>query len=80
MGPCLTCRAFTVNNNSRWARLSSSRAVARLVAHGQQQQRSQLVAPVRASEEQQVSAFDYDEPETAKEGIDLGLVLCKQGR
>jgi hypothetical protein len=70
-----------VNSNNRWAQLSSVRAVARLVAHGQQQQRSQLlVAPVRAGEEQQVSAFDYDEPETAKEGIDLGLVLCKQGR
>jgi hypothetical protein len=24
------------------------------------------------------SAFDYEEPETAKEAIDLGLVLCKQ--
>jgi hypothetical protein len=67
-----------VINSNGCAPLSSSRAVARLVAHGQQH--SQLVAPVRASEEQQVSAFDYDEPETAKEGIDLGLVLCKQGR
>lgn len=41
----------------------------------QQQQRSTLVV-VRASE----SPLDYEEPETAKEGIDLGLVLCKQGR
>lgn len=47
--------------------------------HASQAQRSKLV-PVRASEEQATSAFDYEEPETAKEGIDLGLVLCKQGR
>ncbi|KIZ07033.1 hypothetical protein MNEG_0926 [Monoraphidium neglectum] len=26
------------------------------------------------------SAFDFDEPETAKEAIDLGLVLCKQDK
>jgi hypothetical protein len=48
-------------------------------SHASQVQRSRLV-PVRASEEQAASAFDYEEPETAKEGIDLGLVLCKQGR
>eukprot|EP00775_Hariotina_reticulata_P007503 gene7503-7713_t len=26
------------------------------------------------------NAFDFEEPETAKEAIDLGLVLCKQGK
>jgi hypothetical protein len=41
----------------------------------------QLLTPLRAADEQQQpSAFDYEEPETAKEGIDLGLVMCKQGR
>jgi len=24
------------------------------------------------------TAFDFEEPETAREAIDLGLVLCKQ--
>lgn len=73
------CRAFAVSNNSCRARLSSSKAPAAQHVTAIQQQRSQLIA--RASEEQQqVSAFDYEEPETAKEGIDLGLVLCKQGR
>jgi hypothetical protein len=73
------CRAFVVSNSSCRARLSSSKVPAAQHVTAIQQQRSQLIA--RASEEQQqVSAFDYEEPETAKEGIDLGLVLCKQGR
>lgn len=71
------CRAFSVSRSSCLAPRSSVYRVSTA-----QQQRSQLLAPIRASEEQQqaASAFDYDEPETAKEGIDLGLVLCKQGR
>jgi hypothetical protein len=45
--------------------------------------RARLAVVARAaSEEPAASAgpFDYEEPETAKEGIDLGLVLCKQGK
>eukprot|EP00879_Flechtneria_rotunda_P005773 GHRR01006074.1.p1 GENE.GHRR01006074.1~~GHRR01006074.1.p1 ORF type:complete len:220 (+),score=31.96 GHRR01006074.1:184-843(+) len=37
-----------------------------------------LAVTVRAAEEQNGSTFDYEEPETAREAIDLGLVLCKQ--
>jgi hypothetical protein len=36
-----------------------------------------LLKPLQAAESEG-STFDYDEPETAKEAIDLGLVLCKQ--
>lgn len=36
-----------------------------------------LLKPLQATENDG-STFDYDEPETAKEAIDLGLVLCKQ--
>ncbi|KAI8476554.1 MAG: hypothetical protein J3K34DRAFT_455671 [Monoraphidium minutum] len=44
-----------------------------------------LLARVGADETKDLStsaggAFDYEEPETAKEAIDLGLVLCKQER
>lgn len=35
------------------------------------------VQVVKAAEQEE-SAFDYEEPETAREAIDLGLVLCKQ--
>lgn len=76
----MACRAFVASSSSQRSQLCSSRAgAARLVSYAQQQRR-QILVPVRASEEQQASAFDYEEPETAKEGIDLGLVLCKQGR
>jgi hypothetical protein len=36
-----------------------------------------LLKPLQATENEG-STFDYDEPETAREAIDLGLVLCKQ--
>jgi len=48
-------------------------------SHPNQQRRRELTL-TRAAEEPQPSTFDYEEPETAKEGIDLGLVMCKQGR
>ncbi|GBF91837.1 hypothetical protein Rsub_04942 [Raphidocelis subcapitata] len=34
--------------------------------------------PADQTKELSSSAFDFDEPETAREAIDLGLVLCKQ--
>lgn len=35
----------------------------------------------RADQTKELSAaFDFDEPETAREAIDLGLVLCKQDK
>lgn len=70
-------RAFAVTPSNRVRAVSSRPAVS--AGHASQAQRTRLV-PVQASEEQAASAFDYEEPETAKEGIDLGLVLCKQGR
>jgi hypothetical protein len=36
--------------------------------------------PADQTKELSVSAFDFEEPETAKEAIDLGLVLCKQDK
>lgn len=34
--------------------------------------------PADQTKELSGSAFDFEEPETAREAIDLGLVLCKQ--
>jgi hypothetical protein len=32
----------------------------------------------QAAENEGLAAFDFEKPETAREAIDLGLVLCKQ--
>jgi hypothetical protein len=63
---------------------SSSRFSSSLHAKSSKQQqyagaagKDMLLKPLQATENEG-STFDYDEPETAKEAIDLGLVLCKQ--
>jgi hypothetical protein len=77
--PLLPCRPFTVSSRCHKQQAARSRSSLSVRATGAQDR--QLLTPLRAADEQQQpSAFDYEEPETAKEGIDLGLVMCKQGR
>jgi hypothetical protein len=73
----MPCRPFT-------AAVRSSRISSSLHASSSKQQqhvrivsKDMLLKPLQATESEG-STFDYEEPETAREAIDLGLVLCKQ--
>eukprot|EP00882_Tetradesmus_deserticola_P012912 GHRQ01013687.1.p1 GENE.GHRQ01013687.1~~GHRQ01013687.1.p1 ORF type:complete len:179 (+),score=59.63 GHRQ01013687.1:579-1115(+) len=56
---------------------SSSRAGSSKQQHARAVSKDRLLKPLQATDNEE-SASDFDEPETAREAIDLGLVLCKQ--
>lgn len=76
-----TCRPFTAAVRSSSSYSSALHARSNKQQHAgtswQTAGKDMLLKPLQATENEG-STFDFEEPETAREAIDLGLVLCKQ--